>query len=159
LAENPEAAQAAGQRLVTIVSMVNETSPSFGSRPLTYACRASQQQMPSAMQHSISQTSGSQEANVSGVEIHPSASANVAAAIRNLKVVSFILSAFTDGRLPFNLEDHFFYYQVSCFATLCYPASACQIFVSFSDVIAFLMPFTGWIQPFVWFFRRFILFQ
>jgi hypothetical protein len=97
LAEVDETTQPAGQPLVNDVSMVSETSPGFGSRPLTYACRAAQQQWPSAMQHSISQTSGSQEASESGVEIQPSANVSAAAAIRNLKTPGFILSEFTDG--------------------------------------------------------------
>jgi hypothetical protein len=39
------------------------------------------------MQHSISQTSGSQKANESGAESQPSASANAATAARNLSRV------------------------------------------------------------------------
>jgi hypothetical protein len=39
------------------------------------------------MQHSISQTSGSQKASESGVEIQPNASASAAAAIRNLNQI------------------------------------------------------------------------
>ncbi len=35
LAETPEAGQVAGQALIRLLSIVRETSPGFGSRPLT----------------------------------------------------------------------------------------------------------------------------
>jgi hypothetical protein len=95
--ETPEAGQPAGQGLVNVVSRLIETSPGFGSRPLTYAWRFAQQQWPSAMQHSISQTSGSQEASESGVEIHPNAIASAAAATR---ILNRIFSLMVIGRSP-----------------------------------------------------------
>jgi hypothetical protein len=49
------------------------------------------------MQHSISQTSGSQEASDSGAEIQPSASASAATAARNLSQI-FCLTII--GRWP-----------------------------------------------------------
>jgi hypothetical protein len=81
------------------------------------------------------QTSDSLAASGSAGPSQPSSNASAATAARNLKMVRFRLSAFTDERLPFNLEDHFMYYKVSCFRNLMPSGGRVSIFFTFPDVI------------------------